>query len=69
MYSALVATSDWDGFTIKLLTIHRNTRKASTQCYIQSIYVDRLTSGKYLLEREKLVKENAWTLDDPPITE
>ncbi|KAF8971214.1 yippee zinc-binding/DNA-binding /Mis18, centromere assembly-domain-containing protein [Flammula alnicola] len=24
--------------------------------------------GKYLLEREKLVKENSWTLDDPPTT-
>lgn len=29
------------------------------------IYIDSvLSSGKYLLEREKLVKDNAWNLDD-----
>lgn len=67
--SASVVTTDSDGFIIKLLTTHRNTKKASLECHSLNIFVDHLTLGKYLLEREKLVKENAWTLDDPPITE
>lgn len=32
-------------------------------------HAQKYKEGKYLLERERLVKENAWILDDPPITE
>ncbi|KAJ7268658.1 yippee-domain-containing protein [Mycena haematopus] len=31
-----------------------------------SDFSQKYKEGKYLLEREKLVKENSWTLDDPP---
>ena len=31
-------------------------------------YLTEIWPGKFLLEREKLVKENAWTLDDDATT-
>jgi hypothetical protein len=31
MYSVLAAMNDLDGFTIKLLTTHRSTKKASAE--------------------------------------
>jgi hypothetical protein len=50
-----------------------HTAQENTQKYKEGVHctcnmidsADRdLLSGKYLLEREKLVKENAWKLDD-----
>ena len=36
--------------------------------YFSFYYLTEIWPGKFLLEREKLVKENAWTLDDDTTT-
>ena len=55
------------GFITKPQTIYRNTKKVTVSCSPSSMFVFRLIRiwpGKYLLEREKLIKENAWRLSD-----
>jgi hypothetical protein len=56
------ATTDWDGTITKLPTTHRNIKKV---CHVQTPVFYRLSLlGKYLLERERLVKENNWNLEE-----
>jgi hypothetical protein len=59
--------SAWGGFITKPPIHHKNTRKVShhlaTASRFELMVLYNVTSGKYLLEREKLVKENAWKLD------
>ena len=57
------------GSITKQQTIYRNTKKVHISCrvcrvYFSFYYLTEIWPGKFLLEREKLVKENAWTLDD-----
>jgi hypothetical protein len=57
----------WGGIIIKLLIICRSIRKVSGLVSHRWLVLRRYLStciGKYLLEREKLVKENAWVLDE-----
>lgn len=67
MHIAWVATSASVGFTTKPLTFRRNIRKASASFKICAIEnqgeIDNRDPGKYLLERERLVKENNWKLE------
>ena len=62
----------WGGSTTRPQIHRRSTRKVSLhQHFTESkhMVLRNLTTGKYLLEREKLVKENAWKLDnDAPLT-
>ena len=71
MFTVLDAMNALDGSTTKLLISPRNTRKVgvfSRTPLFTYLAQSRLLGniGKYLLEREKLVKENAWKLDDQP---
>ena len=70
-FTVLDAMNASGGSTTKLLISPRNTRKVSVfsrtplfTYLVQSRLLGNI--GKYLLEREKLVKENAWKLDDQP---
>lgn len=59
-------TTVLDGTIIKLRIFRRNTRKASilSACLETDTTSNVSGTGKYLLEREKLVKENAWQLNE-----
>ena len=61
MSFAWVAMTVWAGFTTKLQITARSTKKVG-------IFTAHLTfliydTGKYLLEKEKLIKENNWSLE------
>ena len=65
MYFVWAVMSVSVGSITKQQTIHRNTKKVHIfRSSIFLFYLTEIWPGKYLLEREKLVKENAWTLDD-----
>ena len=54
----------WGGIIIRLLIICRSIRKVGG-CIASLVLRWHLsTLGKYLLEREKLIKENSWVLDE-----
>jgi hypothetical protein len=61
--SALAAMIDLDGSTTKPQISHRSIKKASASSDESISSGHTAATGKYLLEREKLVKENAWKLD------
>ena len=55
----------WAGTITRLPTTHRSTRKVRNLRSAWNTFVKlKLFIGKYLLEREKLVKENKWKLDE-----
>jgi hypothetical protein len=56
--------SEWAGFITRPRISARSIKKASRLCDCPIRSPDREVTGKYLLEREKLIKENAWKLDD-----
>jgi hypothetical protein len=63
---ALVATNALAGTITRLLTLPRNTKNV---CKFQILTITGPAdaskhTAKYLLEREKIVKENSWTLDE-----
>ena len=61
-----VAMIGLDGITTKHRTSRRSTRKVSLSIHTSYLVLLPLSfsnGGKYLLERERLVKDNAWTLD------
>lgn len=58
-----VAVTGLDGITTKRRTSRRNTRKVGLSSHPRFSTLRFLQKGKYLLERERLVKDNAWTLD------
>ena len=62
MYFVWAATTVLAGSITKPQTIYRNTKKVHIVFFFY--YLTENWLGKFLLEREKLVKENAWTLDD-----
>ena len=69
MFTVLGAMNALGGSTTKLLMPPRNIRKVgvfSRNLFLKYLAQSHLLGnlGKYLLEREKLVKENAWKLDD-----
>lgn len=69
MYFVWVVMNVSVGSITKQQTNYRNTKKVRISCpNIFLFYLTEMLSGKYLLEREKLVKENAWTLDDDSTT-
>jgi hypothetical protein len=63
MSFVLVAVTGLDGITTKPRTSRKNTRKVGFMYSTSLLSVEVLYKGKYLLERERLVKDNAWTLD------
>jgi hypothetical protein len=63
MCFVLDVTIVWAGTTTKRPITHRNTRKVSLAAPAASVLATNLRTGKYLLEREKLIKENSWKLD------
>lgn len=63
MYFAWAAMSVSVGFIIKQQIICRNIKKVIHVCMF-SFWLTEIWLGKYLLERERLIKENAWNLSD-----
>lgn len=63
MFSAWDAMKDWVGTTTVPRSIRRSTRKARSFSYLIPLNPSHFI-GKYLLEKEKIIKDNAWTLDD-----
>jgi hypothetical protein len=66
MSFVLGAVIDLGGIITRRQTRHKSTRKVSSS--IRHICpalpsAELSNGGKYLLERERLVKDNAWTLD------
>lgn len=66
MYSAWDAMNALGGIIGKPRIILRSTKKViNPLCGVGTIKSTRFSlTGKYLLEREKLVKDNAWKLDE-----
>lgn len=65
MCSVWAAMTVWDGTTTRRPTAPRNIRKVSNPFGIarfEQALIEII--GKYLLEREKLVKENNWILNE-----
>jgi len=51
----------WAGFITKLPITARNTKKVGVLTAHNTLIIQRI--GKYLLEKEKLIKENNWSLE------
>lgn len=70
MYFVWAVMSVSAGSITKQQTIYRNTKKVHISCFEYNFLCHHTENfiyiwpGKFLLEREKLVKENAWSLDD-----
>jgi hypothetical protein len=57
------AVTGLGGITTKRRTSHRSTRKVGLSIHPVLLSTEVPSEGKYLLERERLVKDNAWKLD------
>ena len=64
MFTVSGATTALGGIISRRRTIHRSTRKVSILEGSVSAKLLTRSSGKYMLEREKLIKENSWQVDE-----
>jgi hypothetical protein len=64
MCSVLDAPTGLDGSITRRQIALRNTKKVRKASLSMGSWTDLALPGKYLLERERLVKDNAWKLDE-----